>query len=76
MAKQKRVDLKDIKPGLQVVVSEAPDTQLYDVEAVEGLNVLLTYTLNDGRKVDGGVIDYSVCRVPTKAQLAYNAKGA
>jgi len=70
MAKQKRVDLKDIKPGLQVVVSEAPDTQLYTIEAVKGLNVHLVYVLpRSVNKVSAGWIDYGVCMEPTAAQL-------
>lgn len=74
MPKMKRVSLDKIATGLQVVVSEAPDTQLYTIKetARGGRAVHLVYPLDtpDRKEVSGGWIDYGVCMYPTTAQLA------
>jgi hypothetical protein len=55
--------------GMQVTVSDAPDTVVYTVAEKNGFIVRLDYVTESGQKVSGGYIDTSVLRKPTKAQL-------
>jgi hypothetical protein len=70
--KPKDVPLADIKIGLQVVVIERLDAQIYTVKEVAqaGRIVHLCYTCND-TEMSGGWIDYGVCLYPSTAQLKY-----
>ena len=64
--------LSEVKRGMQVVVSDAPSTQIYTVEEPRGLEVLLSYKAG-GRECTS-LIDVSVLRNPTKKQLQNAAK--
>ena len=64
--------LSEVKRGMQVVVSDAPSTQVYTVEEPRGLEVLLSYTAG-GRECTS-LIDVSCLRKPTKLQLKNAAK--
>ena len=71
MSKQKSLQLKDVKVGLSVVVSEYAETYVYTIKelAKEGRLVHLVYPTANGES-SGGWVDYSICMVPTAEQLA------
>ena len=64
--------LSEIKRGMQVVVSDAPSTQIYTVEEPRGLEVLLSY--KSGGRECTSLIDVSALRKPTKKQLQNTAR--
>lgn len=67
----KSVSLGSLEHGMFVVVSEVEDTQLYQIEQIEGMQVHLIYMAGE-QKCSGGWIDYSILRYPTQAQIDYN----
>lgn len=66
MSKPKRLELKDVKVGLSVVVSSNPEPFIYTIKelAREGRVVHLVYQTGNG-EASGGWVDYGICMVPT-----------
>ena len=70
MAKMKRIPLSEFEVGMQVVVSDQPDTYVYTVSRVNGQAVSVEYTMANGSKVQVGTLHYSLFYRPTQEQLA------
>lgn len=69
------MDNKKVTVGMKVCVNDLPDSIVYTVAEKNGFNVRLTYEIDDGSTVDGGVIDTSYLKKPTKLQLQNGGKG-
>ena len=70
----KKVDIKDVTPGLECVVNDLVDTTIYRVTQVNGRNVKLDYLAeNSGEMVNGGESEVSLLYYPSKEQLAHSS---
>lgn len=65
--------IKEAKAGMAVAVNDLPDGQIYRIKSVAGFNVKLVYAGADGLERDGGTLDVSCVKKPSKEQLKYNA---
>lgn len=65
----------EVEQGILVVVNKSDEAQVYIVDNIDcNFDAHLKYKLKDGRSCDGGWIDISRLRKPTKKQLEHNLK--
>ena len=62
--------LAKITIGMSVVVNNLPDATIYQVGAIRGFLLDLTYKLGNGNSISGGTVDYTFVQLPTKTQIA------
>ncbi len=65
---------KDIKAGMQVVVSDSSHTQVYTIKQVNQMTVELVYPTNNSAETSGGMFPIGGLLTPSKEQLANYTK--
>jgi hypothetical protein len=69
----KRLNVKDVKVGMKVVLNDLDDATIYTVSKVTGFRAELYYT-EHGIVYDGGVMDAGMLGMPSKVQLSNQGK--
>lgn len=60
--------INQVQLGMQVVMNDLQDAQVYRVKGVTGFGVALEYVVGE-EVIDGGVVDACYCQLPTLQQL-------
>jgi hypothetical protein len=60
-----------LKVGEQVVFNDLVDAQIFDVLAIDGYRIEVSYKMSDGEYVKSSFSDCSLAQYPSKKQLEY-----
>lgn len=66
----RKIKLKDFRVGMLVVSTDRVETQVYTVESVEGLRIMLVW--REGERTGVSSLDYSMLMTPTIEQIEYS----
>jgi hypothetical protein len=66
----KAIKLKDLRLCQLIVRNDLPETQVYTIAAIRGLNIYLIWY--EGSRMSGQWTDYSDCYKPTLDQIQYS----
>lgn len=72
----KKLTLRDVYVGLQVVVNDEIDATIYTVEEIDRFSIQLSYKLRNGQPCTTRQIDVTLLQLPTIGQLTRTAEEA